>query len=260
MNSLINITTNEQGSQVVSARELHEFLEIGKDFSTWFKDMLKYGFDSDVDFTPILGNSNGGRPTKEYAITLDMAKELSMIQRSDKGKQARKYFIESEKQLTQIKENQFNVPATFADALRLAVDLEEQKQRLSDQNLRLNASIKEQEPKVEFATTLMSDDVTTRKVSEAAKVLSNHQHIKIGQNSLYQFMRSIGMVQKGDRKPMQEHVNRGNLVLKEHQITNQYGIVLVKAQTLVTLKGISYLMKKILEFNNKNKGQSNLFN
>ena len=81
---LIKVTTNENGEQLVSGRELHEFLEVKDNYTDWFKRMTTYGFDENVDF---IG-----------AMTLDMAKEISMIQRTEKGKQARLYFIEVEKQ------------------------------------------------------------------------------------------------------------------------------------------------------------------
>lgn len=103
MNELITINVDEYGKQSVSARELHEFLEVGKDFSTWIKDRInQYGFIENQDFlvfTGIGGNHTGGRPTKEYHLTIDMAKELSMVERNEKGKQARQYFIECERRL-----------------------------------------------------------------------------------------------------------------------------------------------------------------
>ena len=101
---LIKITTNENGKQLVSAKELHEFLGIGVHFSTWMKRMCEYGFEEDIDFSILKsGNPNGGiAKIADYAITIDMAKELSMIQRTEKGKQARLYFIECEKQLKTI--------------------------------------------------------------------------------------------------------------------------------------------------------------
>jgi anti-repressor protein len=260
MNSLIIITTNEKGSQVVSARELHEFLEVNAKFADWIKRMLDYGFNENEDYSIILKNEKNsvGRSTKEYAITLDMAKELSMIQRSEKGKQARKYFIESEKQLKAIQEDRFSIPQTFADALRLAVDLEEQKQRLSDKNLMLNAAIEEQKPKVDFAETLMNDTNTVRKVSQVAKELSNHSNIKIGQKTLYIYMRSIELVFKGSTEPTQKAINKGILVLKENQIKNKYGTVLIKPQTLVTPKGVDYLLRKLKK--DMSNGQFNMFN
>jgi anti-repressor protein len=96
MNELIKV--NEKG--LVSARELHEFLEIKKDFTDWFKYRVgQYDFENEKDFTPILGKSTGGRPSKDFAVTIDMAKELSMLENNEKGKQARKYFINCEKEL-----------------------------------------------------------------------------------------------------------------------------------------------------------------
>ena len=105
MSDLIKITTNEEGKQLVSARELHEFLEIKTDFRKWFPRMCEYGFVENVDFTrafqkcPTLG---GIQTVADYAITIDMAKEISMIQRTEKGKQARLYFIECEKKLKEV--------------------------------------------------------------------------------------------------------------------------------------------------------------
>ena len=78
---LIKITDHD-GKQAVSARELHGFLEVKTDFTDWCKRMFEYGFDEDKDFTPILGISTGGRPSTDYALSLDCAKEISMIQRT----------------------------------------------------------------------------------------------------------------------------------------------------------------------------------
>ena len=98
MEQLISLT-NEKGAQMVDARELHTFLEIGKFFSNWIKDRIdEYGFEEGKDFLPKLAKSTGGRQKKEYLLTLDTAKELAMVERSEKGKQARRYFIEVEKQ------------------------------------------------------------------------------------------------------------------------------------------------------------------
>jgi phage anti-repressor protein len=104
MNALIQITTNEQGSQVVSARELHAFLEVKTPLEKWMPRMVEYGFSQGVDYQQIdkivqLGNGAKRVVLDDYALTLDTAKELAMLQRTDKGQQARRYFIECEKQL-----------------------------------------------------------------------------------------------------------------------------------------------------------------
>jgi anti-repressor protein len=97
MDQLIKVTPNDNGEQVVSARELHEFLEVKTDFKDWMPRMLEYGFQEDVDFSAFLSESTGGRKSKEYILTLDTAKEISMLQRTEKGKIARQYFIACEK-------------------------------------------------------------------------------------------------------------------------------------------------------------------
>lgn len=96
--------------ETVSARELHAFLEVGRDFTTWLRDRIEtYGFTEGQDFIvikseenqsyPQNGGKTSGRPSLEYYITLDMAKELAMVERNVKGKEARRYFIECEKKL-----------------------------------------------------------------------------------------------------------------------------------------------------------------
>lgn len=86
MNELIKLSLNAKGEQVVSARELHGFLEVKTEFKDWMPRMLEYGFQEDIDFSSFLSESTGGRRSKEYVLTLDCAKEISMIQRTEKVK------------------------------------------------------------------------------------------------------------------------------------------------------------------------------
>lgn len=92
--------------QTVNARELHGFLENGDKFTTWIKERIdQFGFIENQDFVSFSANTEkpqGGRPSTEYFITLDMAKELSMVERNARGKQARKYFIACEKKLKEV--------------------------------------------------------------------------------------------------------------------------------------------------------------
>lgn len=102
-NELIPII-HKNNEQLVDARQLHEFMKIGKHFTTWIKDrIVEFGFKEGLDFFPNLGKtqSNFGRPTNDYLITLDMAKELAMIERNPQGRQIRQYFIACEKKLRQ---------------------------------------------------------------------------------------------------------------------------------------------------------------
>jgi len=103
--ALIRITQAPIGSttvQTVNARDLHAFLGVETQFKDWIARRIEeYGFEDGKDFCSFLSESSGGRPRKEYAVTLDMAKELSMVERNAKGKQARQYFIECERQARQ---------------------------------------------------------------------------------------------------------------------------------------------------------------
>lgn len=103
MNQLINITQNENNDSVVSGRELHDFLEVKTPYHIWFERMTEYGFAENVDFIGFEQKSSklGGRPSHDHALKLDMAKEISMIQRTAKGKEARQYFIQVEKEYKQ---------------------------------------------------------------------------------------------------------------------------------------------------------------
>jgi len=100
MNELIAIKESN-GKKAVSARDLHFALEVQTKFPDWVSRMLDYGFIEGEDFISILGESTGGRPSVDYALSIDCAKEISMLQRTDKGKEVRRYFIECEKKLSQ---------------------------------------------------------------------------------------------------------------------------------------------------------------
>ncbi len=143
MMELIKIKTNENGEQLVSGRELHEFLEVGTKYTQWFDEMTKYGFVENVDYSTLNELSEkkeGSRFVKRtiinHAMTLDMAKEISMIQRTEKGKQARLYFIEVEKEY---KEVQKKLPST-RDAIQqlLLQGVEDVNQRVDVMEERLS--------------------------------------------------------------------------------------------------------------------------
>ena len=102
MNELIKIATNEQGLKVVSARELYEFLEPKTEFSKWCLRMFEYGFEEDRDYSLVKIGERQAHNKTDYALTLDTAKEIAMLQRTERGKQARLYFIACEKELKRL--------------------------------------------------------------------------------------------------------------------------------------------------------------
>ena len=119
MKELIKIT-EQNGNQVVSMKDLYTFLEVRENWTDWTKRMLGYGFDENIDYEAVSvfrhhPNGIGGTTVKDYALTLDCAKEIAMLQRSEKGKMARQYFIECEKQL---RSGKFALPTTYKEALQ----------------------------------------------------------------------------------------------------------------------------------------------
>lgn len=148
---------------MVSARELHQFLMVGKDFSNWIKDRIeKYGFVENQDFEVFAKNgenSKGGRPLIEYAITLDMAKELSMVENNEQGRIARKYFIECEKRLREARKPKSATELFYQSVLAL----KEQEERMNHLESRLDAWDKERE---ENSKLLLSVQLSTNKVPE----------------------------------------------------------------------------------------------
>lgn len=105
-NSLIPIKEKDK-KQIVDARDVYAFLEVKRDFSDWMKWNLKRAdFVEGLDFTTFRGESIGGRKPIEYAITLDMAKSICLMSRTEKGKQARSYFIETEKKYKEVLNHQ----------------------------------------------------------------------------------------------------------------------------------------------------------
>lgn len=157
-NELIKITEKD-GQQLVSAKELHEFLGLSKHLTQWIKPYINenndYGFIENVDFTRIDGevNPTNGIPTIDYAITIDMAKELSMLSKTEKGKEARKYFIQCEKKLRQ----QPQLPQDYLSALKALVASEEEKQRLTLENTLQKQHIDKLKPKAHYADVILAN-------------------------------------------------------------------------------------------------------
>lgn len=108
MNELIKINSENK----VDGHELHDFLQVETPFKKWIDRMIEYGFVEGTDFWTKMSESTGGRPATEYEMTISMAKEICMIQRNERGKQARQYFIECEKRLKAL-----NPPLTLEEQM-----------------------------------------------------------------------------------------------------------------------------------------------
>jgi len=242
MNNLISITTNEQGSQVVSARELHEFLEVGTKFADWMPRMIGYGFEENIDYSTLLKKENR-QTLKEYAITLDMAKELSMIQRSDKGKQARKYFIDSEKQLKDIQEDRFSLPTTFSEALRLLADSTDENESLKLEVTTQSKKIEEDAPKLEIYDGLIDTE-------ELFSISTAANNLNIGLRKLYDYLRKNNIFKSsGEQKnlPYQRYMDSKYFLVKSkpyhNSLTGKSG---VGVKAYVTGQGMAWLEKNLV--------------
>lgn len=247
-NGIIRIE-ERNGHQAVSARELHCFLESKKDFSSWIKDRIeRYGFVQGVDFevfTHIGENSKGGRPSIEYALTVDAAKELSMVEGNDKGKQARRYFIEAEKAFRQVLSQRPAIPQTFSEALRLAASQAEQIEQQQKQ-------IEAQRPRV-----LFSQAVETAKesvlIGELAKIICQNG-VQMGEKRLFQWLRDNHyLCAYGERynQPTQRAMELGLFEMKKTTINKPNGETMVSTTTKVTGKGQIYFVNKFL-YNQQN--------
>ena len=216
----------------VNARELHAKLEVRTRFNDWIRRAIdRYGFEENIDYSK-LSNANPSIGV-EVIVTLDMAKELCMLDDSDKGKQFRRYFIECEKQV----KSSFQIPQTYSEALMLAAKQAEQ----IEQQEKL---LIEQKPKVDFyeAVTGSSDTID---IASVAKVLN----IKgFGRNNLFEFLRDKNILMQNNM-PLQHYVDRGYFRVIESRYTKPDGSSHINLKTVVYQKGLDYI-RKLLELNN----------
>ncbi|CFQ24002.1 TPA: phage antirepressor protein [Streptococcus agalactiae] len=235
MNELITVTLNDSHEPVVSGRQLHEALGVRTRYDNWFSRMTEYGFTENQDYlvTSIFGhNSNGGRQNKvDHIVKLDMAKEIAMIQRTDKGKQVRTYFIQIEKD--------YNSPEKIMARALLMADKKVHK---------LEAQIEADRPKVLFADAV-SASKSSCLIGELAKILKQNG-IDIGQNKLFQWLRGNGYLisRRGEswNQPTQKSMQLGLFELKKTNINHADGHTTVNTTTKVTGKGQQYFINKFL--------------
>lgn len=251
MNELIKITENEQGVKIVSARLLYEFLEVKTDFTHWCKRMFDYGFEDGKDFTSFLTESNGGRPSIDYALTMDTAKEIAMVQRSEKGKQARLYFIEMEKVAKQTVP--FNPFFTMSrkQMLQMAIESEEEKEAL---RLELKAANNENEsltivtdlqkkqlqiaaPKVKYVdNVLKSESAHTTTV-----IAKGHGMSAISLNAVLHQKGVIFKTASGTWVLYAKYQDRGFTKTNTHSFTDSHGLTRTSINTVWTEIGRQFI-------------------
>lgn len=237
MNPIIEIK-EKNGKQVASARELYDFLGIKSDFTTWCKRMFEYGFENNIDYTLIKIGERNAHNKIDYALTLDTAKEISMLQKTEKGKEARQYFIACEKKVKQI---DFSNPQSV---LKLAESWAREQQL----RLEAEATIKKQAPKVLF-TQAVEGSSSSCLVGELAKLISQNG-VEIGQNRLFEWFRQNGYVGKfGERRNVanQQYIEQGLFELKKGVRSGNDGVLKTTTTTKVTGKGQVYFVNKFLK-------------
>lgn len=254
MNELIKVSSNENDEQVVSGRELHQFLEVKTAYKDWFPRMVSYGFNEGVDFVKTEAlkkeqNDNGAvlndyiplserKNLIDHGIKIDMAKEISMIQRSEKGRQARQYFIQVEKQ--------WNSEEMIL--MRSRQILERKVEKLASQVEKKDLVIQEMQPKALFADSVSTSQATIL-IGELAKILKQNS-VNMGQNRLFSWLRDNGYLirRKGTdyNMPTQRSMELGLFEVKESVITHSDGHIGINKTPKVTGKGQVYFVNKFL--------------
>lgn len=238
MNDLIKVTYTADSEPTVSGRELHEALNIETPYRIWFPRMCEYGFAEGKDYTPYkFVHPQNKQEAVDHALTIPMAKEICMIQRSEKGKMFRQYFIEIE--------NRWNTPeAVMARALQMA---NRKIDEIKNANVLLEQKIEEDKPKVIFA-----DSVSAAKssilIGDLAKILKQNG-VDIGQKRLFGWLRDNGyLIKSGSSRnmPTQRAAEMGLFEVKVSTVNNPDGSIRETKTTKVTGKGQVYFVNKFL--------------
>lgn len=235
MANLIKISNNKISDfevKTVNARELHDFLEVKSRFNDWINNRIRdFGFVENQDFVTVTKNLVSGGIQKEIYLSIDMAKELSMVERNEKGRQARQYFIEMEKVAKrQIQESRISLPdfTNPAESARAWAE-EYEKRELAEQKLI------EAQPKIEFVQKYVEVG-TTKSLRETAKIL------KMPERTMIDCLVGDGLLfrQSGNLLPYQKYHVKGLFDVKTG--TTEYGHNYT--QTRVTSKGIEYIASR----------------
>lgn len=234
MNELIKVTVKND-KQLVSARELYKGLKLKIRFSLWVSKNFKE-FIEDEDFTSVstdtVVNNGARRELQDYALTIDMAKQLCMMSHTDLGRKYRKYFIELERK--------WNDPQ---EVVKRGYAI------LQNENAQLKIEVQEMKPKALFADAV-SVSKSTILIGELAKILKQNG-VEIGATRLFAWLRENGYLisRKGSdwNMPTQRSMNLGLFEIKETTITHSDGHTTINKTTKVTGKGQQYFINKFLK-------------
>lgn len=239
MNELITINY-ENDAPTVSARDLHEKLNIEKRFSAWFETNSQ-GFIEGEDYTSVLSgtvvNNGAHRELQDYEVSVDMAKHICLMSRTEKGKQCRQYLIDLEKA--------WNTPEqVFARALKMA---DREIEKLKANTASLLQDVARMKPKEVFADAVSASH-TSILIGDLAKILKQNG-VETGQKRLFDRLRQEGyLIKNGSSKnlPTQRSMDMGLFEVKESAITNPDGSVRVTKTTKVTGKGQQYFINRYM--------------
>jgi anti-repressor protein len=232
----------DEEAQTVLARDLHRQLAVTERFATWFERQLQYGFTEGEDFTGVkvfTAVNNGAKlELLDYNITLDMAKQICMLQRTTEGRRCRQYLIDLEKA--------WNTPEmVYARALKMA---DRQIESLKERNTHLIGEVERMKPKEVFA-----DAVTASKssilIGQLAKILRQNGY-DTGEKRLYEYMRNNGyLISRKGREynaPTQRSIERGLFEIREKTIDVNNSTHITRT-TMVTGKGQVYFINRLLK-------------
>lgn len=246
----VGVYDQMNGVTAVLGRDLHEFLEVKTAYKDWFPRMVSYGFTEGQDYVLkkelVLSTGRNRRYEQlNHIMTLDMAKEVAMIQRTERGKQARQYFIEIEKAYREQERRHPALPQNYVEALEALVASERSRAALEDYTEKLEDRVEVMEPKAE-AYDAWIDGSGAYLVGTVAKILNPEGTNTIGQNRLFKFLRDEGvLIKSGNRKnmPVQSYIK--HFAVKTKLIKNFDGSTRVQATTFVRPSGVEFIANRL---------------